>query len=299
MSATHTVSALRQTLATLEAERLPGVSSPFSLGAAGPDGVLAGTLARGAVHEVYAAEGADLPAACGFALALALRAAQRPRAPLQAQERAPERAQERAQRAQERAQEREREAARPIVWVRQDFIEAEAGRLDANGLNGFGLDPARLILVRARDTEQALRAAGDAVRCAALGAVLLEPWGAPKALDLTATRRFALRAGHSGVTVFLLRMAAQPSPSVALTRWRVRPHLSAALPGDAPGAPAFAVTLLRHRGGHDGHEWTLEWDHETCSFRDLALSRFVVPVPSGQPARAPAAGENGLPRRTG
>lgn len=260
MSAAHDISALRQMLAGLEAARLPGASSSFSLGAAGPDGVLSGTLARGALHEIYAAEGPDIPAASGFALALALRASH----------------------AQDKAM--------PIVWIRQDFLDMEAGRLDAHGLRGFGLDPARLILVRARDPEQALRVAGDAVRCPALGAVLLEPWGEPRMLDLTATRRLALRASASGVTFFLIRLAARPSPSVAATRWRVRPAISIPLAADAPGAPAFAAELLRHRGGLQGHAWTLEWNHESRSFRDIPpLSRAVVPVPAGKPARPDAA----------
>ena len=275
MGAAHDVSALRQMLAGLEAERLPGASNSFNLGAAGPDDVLANTLARGALHEIYAAQGADMPAASGFALALALRAS----GPAG--------------------------EARPIVWVRQDFLDAEAGRLHAHGLIALGLDPSRLILVRARDPEQALRAAGDAVRCAALGAVLLEPWGEPKALDLTATRRLALRAGDSGVTLFLLRMAPRPSASVAVTRWLVAPAISTPLEADAPGAPAFAATLLRHRGGIAGHQWNLEWDHESCSFRDIApLSRAVVPVPAGRPARKDAAAQDAATevtpfRRTG
>lgn len=262
MSAAQDVSALRRMLAGLEAEHLPGALSTFSLGAAGPDGVLAKTLVRGALHEIYAAEGGDLPAASGFALALALRAAQGADGARQMP---------------------------PIIWVRQDFIDSEVGRLDACGLSGFGLDPSQLILVRARDAEQALRAAADAVRCAALGAVLLEPWGEPKVLDLTATRRLALRASVSGVTFFLLRMAARPSASVAVTRWGVRPMISTPLEAEAPGAPAFTATLLRHRGGLQGHAWNLEWDHESRSFRDLPpLSRAVVPVPAGKPA-GPAA----------
>ena len=275
MSAAHEVSALRQMLAGLEAERLPGASSTFSFGAAGPDEVLANTLARGTLHEVYAAQGADMPAASGFALALALRASA--------------------------SVDDGMDDARPIVWVRQDFLDAEAGRLHAHGLIGLGLDPSRLILVRARDPEQALRAAGDAVRCAALGAVLLEPWGEPKALDLTATRRLALRAHDSGVTLFLLRMAAKPSASAAVTRWLVAPAISTPLAADAPGAPAFAATLLRHRGGIAGHQWNLEWDHESCSFRDIApLSRAVVPVPAGRPAASSAAPAEVTPlRRTG
>ncbi|WP_246520022.1 ImuA family protein [Ancylobacter lacus] len=257
-------------LAGLEAVRLPSASSAFTLGAKGPDEVLAETLARGALHEIYAAEGGDMPAASGFALALALRA-------LNGQG-----------------------EARPLVWVRQDFLDSETGRPDARGVSGFGLDPARLILVRVRDPEQALRAAGDAVRCAALGAVLLEWWGEPKVLDLTATRRLALRASVSGVSFFLLRRAARASPSVAVTRWLVRPMLSTPLAADAPGAPAFVVTLLRHRAGVQSHIWNLEWDHESCSFRDIPpLSRPVVSVPAGKSAGPTAEPSTAALRRAG
>ncbi|WP_371348665.1 ImuA family protein [Ancylobacter sp. IITR112] len=258
------VAALRQMLAGLEAERLPGVDQYFSLGAAGPEagGV---RLARGALHEVQAVANADMPAATGFVLALAQRAR-----PGGAGE------------------------GRPLVWVRQDMAEVEFGRLDAPGFAALGLDPARLLLVRARDGAEVLRAAGDAVRCAGLGGLLIEIWGTPKALDLTATRRLGLRASSSGVTSFLLHAAAQPAPTAVATRWRVAPAASLPLEGDAPGAPAFRATLLRHRGGEggrpvEGGDWTLEWDHEACTFRDLdPLSRAVVPVPAGRPDRAAA-----------
>jgi len=257
------VAALRQMLAGLEAERLPDVANSFSLGAGAP-GQAGITLARGALHEVQAACGADLPAAAGFTLALALRAVP---------------------------------GERTILWVRQDAAEAEFGRPEALGLAALGCDPARLILVRAPDAVEVLRTAGDAVRCAGLGALIVEPFGEPKALDHTATRRLSLRAASSGVTGFLLRATARALPTAVATRWRVAPVVSAPWEADAPGAPAVAATLLRHRGGEgarpvEGGTWKLEWDHEACSFRDLApLSRAVVPVPAGRPAGAGAAGE--------
>ena len=261
------VAALRQMLAGLEAEHLPGVEQFFSLGAAGPEegGV---RLARGALHEVQAGTSADMLAATGFALALALRA---------------------------RGRDKSGEG-RPLLWVRQDMADTEFGRLDAPGLAALGLDPARLILVRARDGVEALRAAGDAVRCAGLGGLLIEIWGTPKALDLTATRRLGLRAASSGVTGFLLHRAAQPAATAVATRWRVAPVASRPQEGEAPGAPAFRATLLRHRGGEgsrpvEGGDWELEWDHEAFTFRDLdPLSRDVVPVPAGRPDRAAAPG---------
>lgn len=257
MSTTPAISTLRGLLAGLEAERLPGGGGFFHLGAPEADGGLGGPLACGALHEVFAAAAGDMASAAGFALALAMRAtAARPSG-----------------------------AARPLLWVRQDAVDGEAGPLAAEGLRQLGLDPARLLLVRAPGAEAALKVADDAARCAALGTVILEPWGEPKALDLTATRRLSLRAGNSGVTVLLLRPGGRPTPSAGVTRWQVSAAPSRTLPGDAPGAPAFLVELLRHRAGHADGAWHLEWDRETSSFRDIvALPRPVVSVPGRRAA---------------
>ncbi|WP_246549078.1 ImuA family protein [Ancylobacter oerskovii] len=254
---------MRGLLAGLEAERLPGNARFFHLGAPGADGALGGPLACGALHEVFAAEAGDMAAAAGFALALAQRAASAHPAG----------------------------GSRPLLWVRQASVEAEAGQLAAEGLRTLGIDPARLLLVRASSAEAALRAADDAARCPGLGTVILEPWGESKALDLTATRRLSLRAAASGVALLLLRPTGRPLPSAGATRWQVRSASSRPLPGDAPGAPAFLVDLLRHRAGHAGASWHLEWDRETCSFRDVvALPRPVVSVPVRRKAGHPAAG---------
>ncbi|HEY0418573.1 MAG TPA: hypothetical protein VGC80_03550 [Acetobacteraceae bacterium] len=131
---------------------------PFSCGAPRIGEFLSGGLARGALHEIYAPAVADVAAASGFAVALAYRAA----------------------------------GGRPVAWVRQDFADVETGRPYGPGLVELGLDPHRLLLVQARDAAGVLRAGAEAIRCPALGAVLMEPWGEPKALDLTATRRLSL-----------------------------------------------------------------------------------------------------------
>jgi len=266
MAAVRDIAALRRMLAGLEAGHLPGAADHFSPGE-GASPMTGMPLARAALHEVRAPGGGDLPAAAGFTLGLALRAV------------------------------RETEA-RPILWIRQDMAETELGRPDAAGLAALGLDPARFLLVRAPDVTEALRAAGDAMRCAGLGALVLECWGEPKSLDLTATRRLSLLAASSGVTGFLLRMTAGAGATAVASRWQVaaaasRP-LGAAREVGAPGNPAFAVTLLRHRGEgrhmEDG-TWNLEWDRETCSFRDLAaLPRALVSVPAGRPAGTAAQG---------
>ena len=240
------LNALRRTCAVAP----PATHERFTSGAAAVDAALGGGLMRGGLHEVLAA-GADAPAAAGFTAGLMLRAAQ---------------------------------AGRAMVWIRPSFAETEIGGIYAPGLAEMGLDPDALILVGAHDALAALRAGVEAARCPALGAVVIETWGAPKALDLTATRRLELAAERSGVTVFLLRVGAS-GPSAALTRWAIAAGPSPALAAGSPGQPTLDIALLRHRAGIAGTRWRVEWDRDRRLFRELApLSGAVVPVPARRPA---------------
>lgn len=254
--ANEVVSALRTAIARLDSGAGSRMAAePIPVGVASLDGRLGGGLRRAALHEIYPADGLnDAAASGGFGLGLALRAG----------------------------------GTRPLVWIRQDVVDAEIGRPHGVGLAAFGADPDRLILVRAANQIGGLQAAREALRCPPVGAVLLEFWGASRALDLTATRRLALAAGQSGVTLFTIRLGACPAPSAATTRWSVAAAASIPLEANAPGRPAFAITLLRHRAGLPGRTWHVEWDCDRVSFVDPAppLSRPVVSVP---PRRAAAA----------
>lgn len=134
----------------------------FSLGHETADAALERGLLPGALHEVYAAE-RHAAAGTGFALMLALRLA----------------------------------GEKTILWARQDFSAVPCGELSAMGFLDPGLDPHRLILVRAATAMGALRAAADSLSCKALGSILLDLWGQAKVLDLVASRRLTLSAAHS------------------------------------------------------------------------------------------------------
>lgn len=255
----------RQRLAALARPTAPVRRGAITFGLAELDGWLGGGLVRGALHEVFAEGQADVAAATGFAALLALRAAQQ----------------------------------RRILWVRQDFLDGRAGRLHPPGLAALGLNPAQIVLVQASDVPGVLRAAGEAARCGGLGAVLVEPWGQAPLIDHTAGRRLSLAAAESGVPVLMLRVAATPTASVAASRWLIGATPSQPLAANAPGPPAFAATLLRHRGGAAGATWHLEWDHDQHGFRAhgvTPLPRAVVPLPAG---RAAGSGEGGSWRRAG
>jgi len=229
---------------------------PITFGSKAIDEGLNGGLRRGALHEIFAARHADSAAAIGFACTLALRAA----------------------------------GSAPILLARQDVVNSEMGHLNASGLCELGLDPSRIILVQARDIEGVLRAGEQGARCPPLGAVLMQSWGNPKILDLKASRRLALASAKSGVPVFMVRVAAAPEPSAAVTRWIIETAPSRALAANAPGAPAFVLNLARHRGGVAERRWHVEWNRDRKCFEGqeragiAPLPRPVVSVPVGRSA---------------
>ena len=212
--------------------------SRFVLGVSKLDAKLGGGLAEARLHELWPAQADDAPSAAGFALLLALKAAGMNGA---------------------------------IVWIEQ---QSRQGRLYPPGLAELGIDPARILFVNAPDEKALLRAAGDVVRSPAAGAVVIAPAGPAPMLDLTASRRLTLFAERSGTTAILLRNADPHAPSAATTRWQVAAACSRVLEANAPGAPAFALDLVRQRGGAPSHGWTLEWDRDRARFaplsRDLA-----------------------------
>lgn len=225
----QTLSVLRQRIAPLEPRPLAKADGLFTLGADGVDQRLGGGLARAALHEVFAAQENDASAAASFALMIAMRGG---------------------------------DALKPILWVREDRVERLTGQLYGQGLVEFGVDPDRFILVSAPDELATLRAGADSVKCGAVGAVVIEPYGKARALDLTASRRLALAAASSGVLTIVVRVGADPVASAAQTRWQVAAAASVALGGNAPGMGALAVTLLRHRGGTPSFNAFLEWDRD-------------------------------------
>lgn len=226
-------------------------------------------LARAQLHEMYAADAADGPAAIGFAVALALAA-----------------------------------EALPVLWLRTERDEATTGRLHATGLAELGLPPDALLLVLVPDDDTALRVAADAARCAGLGTLLLESRGRGAGLDLTVTRRLMLAAETSGVTVFSVRVGVAVVPSAAATRWGIAACPSTALAADAPGLPAFDVECLRRRGGPAGMRERVEWNRDDrCFDRPHRAPSSVddgTPVAgAGLPLAAggPAAGRSPAPVR--
>jgi protein ImuA len=244
---------IRRNLASIAGGRLLSAHQRIATGHTALDTALDGGLARGRVHELFAAETEDASSTTGFAAMLALRTVGQ---------------------------------KGPIFWLRSDEAGRRGGHLYAPGLAELGGEPDGLVLGQAPDARALLKSAADAARCPGLKALVVECWGKCPELDLTASRRLSLAAEQSGVTLFLLRLDAEPMPSAADTRWAVSAAPSRALEAYAPGLPSLGIELLRRRAGPSGMRWRLEWDRDQIIFREPAYPGAVVPLPAGRQAAA-------------
>jgi protein ImuA len=160
------------------------------------------------------------------------------------------------------------------------------------GLAAHGLDPARVVLVRASRDAEILWAMEEGLRASGILAVV----GEIGALPAVASRRLQLAAEHSGVTAFLLRrwrdggQAARERalPNAAVTRWRITALPSRPARGEpGVGRPRWRVELLRCRGGEPA-SWELEVPDATdhVSLAAALADRPAAPVAAEKFRRA-------------
>ena len=254
--------ALRRRIAALE-RRPPALEGaaggsragrPWSLGVSALDGALpAGGLAADGLHEAAGAGAADGPAAAAFLA---------------------------AQRAGERG---------AVLVCQSRGGAARFGRLHGPGWRDLGLEPADLLILRARRERDVPWAMEEGLRCGALAAVLAEAEG----IEFIVSRRLALAAAEGATPALLLRHDALGPASAALTRWRVTALPGRADPFDegAPGLPRWRLALVRARGGRPA-ACDVEWNRETGDFRMAAAlaDRPAAPRAGALPRRSRALG---------
>ena len=176
-----------------------------------------GRFPLGAVHELKPFAEADQPATLGFSLALMQTVLP---------------------------------AEGIIAWV-----SAQPMPLYAPGLRQIGLDPARVIFVRARKPSDRQWAMEEALQCTSLTAVV----GELEKLDFKQSRRLQLAAEKSGVTAWVLPSPRAAKTNASTSRWSIR-SLPSEAEGDLPGIgdPQWQIDLLHMRHGKPG-SWTIRW----------------------------------------
>ena len=175
-----------------------------------------------------------------------------------------------------------------LLWSCDPFLRREAGSLNAEGLYQFGLDPAQVLVVKPKRMEDQLWVMEEALTCQPIKVVVGEFQGRCRNLDLTATRRLALRAQRQNTMVLLLRYGSQNELSSAQTRWRVFSAPSATLDDFEPGIgrPQWLVELNKNRDGRLG-TFNLGWDYAENCFLDATLSvDMASPITDGSDCQA-------------
>jgi protein ImuA len=139
------------------------------------------------------------------------------------------------------------------------------------GLAILGLDPARLVLVRAARDIEILWAMEESLHTSGVAAVVGEVGTLPD----VASRRLQLAAERSGVTAFALRRwrnseqaaSERNLPNAAMTRWRVQ-----ALPSQPIPIRLDALTLPLPRGGEG-------WGERVTPMVRRGIAPLTLPSP--------------------
>ena len=235
------------------------------------DAALGGGLKRGALYETAPGEAGDQTAACAFALGLAIRFA--------------------------------RAHSGAVIWVVENVALHETGAPSGPGLAEWGLDPGRLILVRAADARATLWALEEALKCQTCAAVVGELWSSARRYGQAAARRLVLAARKGGASCILLhpeRTGGAIDSHGAQARFAVfaapdpqasgRPSATPRLPTQ----PRFAVQVLKTRleGGRAAlsdpqARRPIVWNAKKGLFDDpLSLDLAAMPCDRTRPAKS-------------
>lgn len=178
-----------------------------------------------------------------------------------------------------------------LALVIEDFVALETGAPYGPGLVEAGVHPDRLVIVRTQDARETLRVMEEALKCAAVAAVLTESAIPRRLYTLDASRRLALAARAGGGAGFLVPLAlggaASRLSSAATTRIEARRRSSAHEPvGNnrlgLPGPPLIGARLVKARG-------VFGFDSEKV--HEVAFHAFSVgssPLPRHGPDQAAA-----------
>ena len=138
----------------------------------------------------------------------------------------------------------------PCLWISKDR------RLFPPGMDGFDVEPDRMIFIDVRTEKEVLWAMEEALKCEGLAAVVAEV----REISFAQSRRLQLAVESSRVTGFLLRNDLRKlGTTTCVARWQVTPLPSVLEDGLlGVGYPRWQVDLLRVRNGSPG-SWRLEW----------------------------------------
>lgn len=144
-----------------------------------------------------------------------------------------------------------------VLWI------SSSRKIFPPALKSFGIEPDRVIFVDLLKEKDVVWAMDEALKCAALTAVV----GEVKDIDFTVSRRLQLAVEKSKVTGFVIRNnKSQPGTTACVSRWKITQLPSEDIDGlPGIGFPKWRVELLRVRNGKPG-AWDVCWKENAFHF---------------------------------
>ena len=140
-----------------------------------------------------------------------------------------------------------RELNGTVMWVCEGW---RAEQINPNGFVSY-LDPQNLLIAKAKDQQNVLAVAEEALRSGAISLVVME-LGTPIGLTTGRRLQLAAEAGHStGLCIISENMGS----NAAETRWRCDPVF------DAKDSTLQQWELIKNKSGTLG-AWVVKWDAE-------------------------------------
>jgi protein ImuA len=227
-------------------------------------------LTRHGLHDLAPQRYGDTPATLGFALSLAIQRLNVDR------------------------------RTRPILWCRSAIECREHGKLYGHGAESLGLPREKLLVLVLKKQISLFWTMEEALKSGCFSSVISD--AASQHTDLTITRRLSLSAGEGRSAALLVFNRNHNMATASTSRWQVAatPSPPPLLEPQAPGHPAWAVTLSRIRGGRPGN-WTLLWHpqhHSKPSQPHHASHHFSLVPGIHRGALSPGAAQAELARAT-
>lgn len=141
--------------------------------------------------------------------------------------------------------------SRPLVWATHPRSRIDGGELYGPGLAALGCDPEGLLLVNAKDSRGVLWTIEEALASGAVSAAVGELPSSCRQLNLTTTRRLAIRSETAGVPVYLLTVGTALPATACRSVWRLSslPSRTVAAGRSLLGVPAWRATMLKNKWG--------------------------------------------------
>lgn len=108
-----------------------------------------------------------------------------------------------------------------VSVISQRYVSNEAGVVSATGINELGINPSNVLFIHADTIQNALWSCEECLKSKAISCIILEIHTL-KGLELTPTRRLALRTSKYNKPVHIIDAMSPSYPTASMSHWTIK-----------------------------------------------------------------------------